>query len=107
MRLFLGKKVGVSKEEKALPYYKYFERDLAKIPEEKLKLLDAPQEIEVVPFAEKNLFLSGEDKNFCQVGYGVAADGTGFVANETYMPKVKTEMIDWWFPWHSVGSDLR
>ena len=107
MKLFLGKKVGVSKEEKALPYYKYFERDLAKIPEEKLKLLDAPQEIEAVPFAEKNLFLSGEDKNFCQVGYGVAADGTGFVANETYMPKVKTEMLDWWFPWHSVGSDLR
>ena len=25
----------------------------------------------------------------------------------TYMPKVTVEMLDWWFPWHSVGSDLR
>lgn len=107
MKLFLGKKVGVSKEEKNLPYYKFFERDMAKIPEEKLKLLDAPQKIEIVPFEQKNLFLSDEDKNYCQIGYGVTADGTGFVANETYMPKVTSEMLDWWFPWHSVGSDLR
>jgi len=23
------------------------------------------------------------------------------------MPGVTSEMLDWWFPWHSVGSDLR
>lgn len=23
------------------------------------------------------------------------------------MPGVTVEMMDWWFPWHSVGSDLR
>mgnify|MGYP006964173643 CR=1 FL=1 len=23
------------------------------------------------------------------------------------MPGVTGEMLDWWFPWHSVGSDLR
>ena len=107
MKLYLGKKVGVSKEEKSLSYYKYFERDLAKVPEEKIKLIESPSEIPAVPFEQKNLFLSGEDKNFCQLGYGVAEDGTGFVANETYMPNVKSEMLDWWFPWHSVGSDLR
>ncbi|MBQ7705849.1 MAG: phloretin hydrolase [Selenomonadaceae bacterium] len=107
MKLFLGKKVGVSKEEKSLPYYKFFEREMAEIPEEKIKLIDAPSEIPAVPFEQRNLFLAGEDKNFCQIGYGVAADGTGFVCNETYMPNVKSEMLDWWFPWHSVGSDLR
>ena len=26
---------------------------------------------------------------------------------EPYMPGVTGEMLDWWFPWHSVGSDLR
>lgn len=107
MKLFLGKKVGVSKEEKALPYYKFFEREMAQIPEEKIALLDKPSEISAVPFEQKNLFLRGEDKNFCQIGYGVAADGTGFVCNETYMPNVTGEMLDWWFAWHSVGSDLR
>lgn len=107
MQLFTGKKVGVSKEEKNLPYYKFFERELAKIPAEKIKLIDAPSEIEAVPFEQRNLFLAGEDKNFCQIGYGVAADGTGFVCNETFMPNVRGEMLDWWFAWHSVGSDLR
>lgn len=33
------KKVGVSQEEKQLSYFKYFERDLAPIPEEKLQIL--------------------------------------------------------------------
>lgn len=107
MQLSTGKKVGVSKEEKSLPYYKYFERELAKIPEEKIKILDKPSDIPAVSFEEKNLFLAGEDKNFCQIGYGVAQDGSAFVCNETYMPKVTGEMLDWWFAWHSVGSDLR
>lgn len=103
----MGKKVGVSNEERALPYFRFFAQEMAAIPAEKLKLVEAPQEISIVPFAERNLFLRGEDKNFCQLGYGVAEDGTGFVANETYMPGVTGEMLDWWFPWHSVGSDLR
>ena len=107
MKLFLGKKVGVSKEERALPYFRFFEQPMAAIPEEKIKLLDAPQEIPAVPFEQRNLFLRGEDKDYCQIGYGTAADGSGFVANETYMPGVTGEMLDWWFPWHSVGSDLR
>lgn len=107
MNLFTGKKVGVSKEETFLSYYKYFERDLAKIPEEKLKFLATSSEIPAVPFEQRNLFLAGRDEDFCQIGYGVAKDGTGFVCNETYMPNVKGEMLDWWFAWHSVGSDLR
>lgn len=107
MNLFTGIKVGVSKEEKSLPYYKYFERDLAKASAEKLKLVETPSKISAVPFAEKDLFLSGEDKDYCQLGYGVAEDGTGFVCNETYMPGVAGKMLDWWFAWHSVGSDLR
>jgi hypothetical protein len=54
-----------------------------------------------------NDFLKGEFGDTCSCGYGIAPDGTGFVANTTYMPGVTTEMLDWWFPWHSVGSDLR
>ena len=107
MKLFTGKKVGVTKEERALSYFKFFERDMAEIPEEKLALIDSSSTIEGVPFEQKDLFLRGADENFCQIGYGVSANGTGFVCNETYMPGVTGEMLDWWFPWHSVGSDLR
>lgn len=107
MKLFSGKKVGVSKEEKVLSYFKFYEWDMAKIPAEKLALLDAPQNKSAVPFEEKNLYLEGRDNDYAQVGYGTATNGTGFVCNETYMPDVTVEMLDWWFPWHSVGSDLR
>lgn len=102
------KKVGVSQEEKQLSYFKYFERDLAPIPEEKLQILEnGPSSIPGVPFDQRQLFLEGKDCEYCQTGYGVHEDGTGFVCNTTYMPGVTGEMLDWWFPWHSVGSDLR
>ena len=107
MKLFSGKKVGVSREEKALSYYKYFEQNMAEIPAEKMEFLKSPQEIACVPFEQKNLFLIGKDTEYCQIGYGTSPDGTGFVCNMTYMPGVTVEMLDWWFPWHSVGSDLR
>ena len=50
MKLFLGKKVGVSKEEKALSYYKFFERDMANIPAEKIAHLYAQKEKSAEPF---------------------------------------------------------
>lgn len=104
----MNQKVGVSSEEKALPYYKFFTRPLAEIPAEKLAVLaGGPSSVPAVPFERRGLFLSGKDSGWCQLGYGVAEDGTGFVCNETYMPGVTGEMLDWWFPWHSVGSDLR
>ncbi len=107
MDLFSGKKVGVSQEERRLPYFKYYEQDMASIPDEKIRLMAAPQSSPCVPFEERDLFLQGKDTEYCQIGYGTAPNGTGFVCNETYMPGVSGEMLDWWFPWHSVGSDLR
>ena len=104
-----GVKVGVSEEEKKLSYYKYFEQDLAPVPAEKIAILQggpiAPEKC--IPFEERNKFLKGEADEYANIGYGVAADGTGLVCNTTYMPGVTGEMLDWWFPWHSVGSDLR
>jgi hypothetical protein len=104
----MSKKVGVCKEEMSLPYYKYYARDLAPIPQEKLDVLQqGPSSVPAIPFAEKDRFLKGEDGDYCQLGYGIQPDGTGFVCNTTYMPGVTGEMLDWWFPWHSVGADLR
>lgn len=102
------KKVSVSKEEKQLSYYRFFEQPMAAIPEEKLAILaQGPSKKQAVPFGQKDLYLAGKDQDFCQTGFGILDDGTGFVCNTTYMPGVTSEMLDWWFPWHSVGSDLR
>lgn len=106
--LMKGKKVAVSLEEKRLPYYRFFEREMAAIPEEKLAILrGGPSKTGAIPFAQRNEFLEGKDQDYCQSGFGTQADGTGFVCNTMYMPGVTGEMLDWWFPWHSVGSDLR
>ena len=52
------KKVGVCREEKELSYYRFFEQDLAEIPQEKLDILkQGPSKIKMVPFEEKNLYL--------------------------------------------------
>lgn len=102
------KKVSVSKEEKQLSYYRFFEQPMAAIPEEKLAILaQGPSQCPAIPFEEKDLFLAGKDTDYCQTGFGIMEDGTGFVCNTTYMPGVTSDMLDWWFPWHSVGSDLR
>jgi len=105
----MGNKVGVSQEEKNLSYYKFFERPMAEIPEEKLAILINGQGDKKVgvPFEKRDLFLGGNDEEYCQNGYGIHDDGTGYVCNTTYMPGVTGDMLDWWFPWHSVGSDLR
>ena len=104
----MSKKVGVSAEERTLPYFHFFQQDLAPVDPKKLAVLQGgPSSVPAVPFEKRQLFLEGKDGEYCQVGYGVAPNGTGFVCNETYMPGVTSEMMDWWFPWHSVGSDLR
>lgn len=104
----MSKKVGVSAEERTLPYFHFFQQDLAPVNPKKLAVLQGgPSSVPAVPFEKRQLFLEGKDGEYCQVGYGVAPNGTGFVCNETYMPGVTSEMMDWWFPWHSVGSDLR
>lgn len=100
--------VALTEEEKKLPYVKYFYQDLAKIPEEKLAIAAGPalDATDILAVEDRNLFLAGKDKG-AQVGYGVAQNGTGYVANKTFMPGVTVEMMEWWFAWHPITSDLR
>lgn len=98
----------ITEEEKKLPYAKYYYMPLAEIPQEKLDIWNGPAADNkgVLAIENRNLFLEEEVPGF-QVGYCVASNGTGYVANSTYMKDVTPEMIDWWFGWHPVGSDLR
>ena len=100
--------VVITQEEKALPYAKYFYQDLAPIPQEKLDIWHGPMADPALatPVERRNDFLE-EGKVALKVGFTVAPNGTGFVANSTFMPGVTPEMFLWWFAWHCVGPDLR
>ena len=100
--------IAVCKEERGLSYYKFFARGLAPIPKEKLVISDgAPMGAEAgIPFVEKDRFLT-EEGEYCHIGYGGNADGTAFAANRTFVPGGTVEMMDWWIPWCTIGSDLR
>ena len=99
--------VPITEEEKKLPYAKYYYREMAPIPKEKLEIWKGPMADPALatPIENRNDFLRGDVK--LEVGFTVAPNGTGFVANSTFMPGVTAEMVDWWFGWHSVGPDLR
>ena len=102
------KKVELSETEKNLSYVKFFHKNLAEITEEKISIGDGPvgDHRKALSIKDRNLFLKGEDKGI-QMGFCIMEDGIGYVANSTFMKDVTVEMIDWWFGWHSVGSDLR
>ena len=101
-------KVELTEKEKSLPYVKYYYQDLAPISEEKLTIArgEMADPKDALNIKDKNLYLKGEDKGFNQ-GFTVMEDGTGYVANSTFMKDVTVEMMQWWFAWHSVNSDLR
>ena len=100
--------VPITEEEKRLPYAKYYYREMAPIPHEKLDIWRGPMADPslATPLENRNDFLD-EGKVALEVGFTIAPDGTGFVANSTYMPGVTPEMFNWWFAWHCVGPDLR
>lgn len=98
----------LSAEEKKLPYFKYWNREIKPLSAEKVQLIEGPAmaPAEALPFARRNDLISGNDvakkRGFC-----VMEDGTGYVANKLFMPEVTPTMFLWWFAWHSVGDDLR
>lgn len=85
-------------------YKKYLERPKARLPEKHQEILDQKTELssdEVLPRAEVNRlfekgYLDGES------GYFRNPDGSSYVAALIQMPRVRLEMIDWWFWWHAA-----
>lgn len=89
--------------EKKFTYSKYFDQPMAPIPQEKLDILAGGplSEDKMLKLTERaKLFEPGYLEG--ETGYGVMADGTGYVANLTYMPGVTKEMFEWWFAWHCL-----
>jgi hypothetical protein len=90
-------------EEKALPYSKYYFKDMAKIPQEDLDIVNrGPIDPSLaLPISQRNKLM---EPGYLPVetGYCLMPDGSGFAATKVFMPGVTTEMIDWWFNWHPL-----
>ena len=90
-------------EEKAQPYSKYYYKDMAKIPQEDLDLVNAGpiDPSKALPISQAARLLDDgyleTETGFCRM-----PDGSGFAATKVFMPGVTTEMIDWWFNWHPL-----
>lgn len=100
--------VELTENEKQLSYAKYFYQPLAEIPLEQVQIArgNAAASEQALPIEARNQFLAGSSSDL-KMGFCVAANGTGFVANRTFMANTTVDMLDWWFGWHSVSSDLR
>lgn len=85
-------------------YYKYFNRELLPIPDEKLELLKNPFGNPADGMSIKDMnklfepgYLPGE------LGIFKLPEGGAVVCNLTPMPNCTGEMAEWWFGWH--GAD--
>lgn len=96
-------KVPISEAEKNSMYYKYYVRDMAPIPKEKIEMLmnnpltpETALRVENMNDLFKEGYLPGE------FGWTRMKDGTLTMANITEMPGVTVEMFDWWIAWHGL-----
>ncbi|MCC8141638.1 MAG: phloretin hydrolase [Lachnospiraceae bacterium] len=102
-----AKRVPVPEGSESKSYYKYYNRELLPIPDEKIEILNDPigKPEEYMPIEDMNKlfdpgYLPGE------IGIFYAPDGKVGVSNFTKMPGVTGEMAEWWFAWHG-GEPLR
>ncbi len=96
-------KQDLSPDEKALPYAKYFYRELA--PPDPARVAKMAQPIDpakALPVERRSELLNPGYLD-CEAGWCVMPDGTGFIANILPMPGVTLDMINWWFAWHSLA----
>lgn len=94
-------------EERKFSYSKYYDLPMTPIPEEKMGILaKGPIDASLALRIENRNDLFKPGYLDCEIGYCVAENGTGYLANLTFMPGVTKEMFEWWFAWHSL-EDLR
>ena len=96
-------RVNVPKGSESKPYFKYFMRNMAPVPQEKLDMLSrGPAD------TKKALKLDDREKLFepgylpMEVGYAYFDDGSAVVANKTVCRGVTGEMLQWYFAWHPI-----
>lgn len=103
----MGKKLGLTEEERQKPYAKYYDLPMAAVPEEKKEILkQGPMHFSKALPIERRTELFSLGYQQVETGYCIMENGTGYLANLTKMDGVTTEMFEWWFAWHAL-EDLR
>jgi hypothetical protein len=103
----MAQRPALKENEKQYSYAKYYDLPLTPIPEEKLQILaNGPIDTSLALKIENRNDLFKLGYLDCEIGYCIMDDGTGYLANLTFMPGVTKEMFEWWFAWHSL-EDLR
>lgn len=93
----------LTEAEKALPYAKYYYKDMALIPQEDLDTVNAgPMDPSLALPIKDCARLLDEGYLPGETGFCVTPEGCGYAATKVFMPGVTTEMIDWWFNWHPL-----
>jgi len=91
-------------EEKLKPYSKYFYQTPVPPAAEKLAAMVRPLEISLALPIERLNDLLNPGYLEAEAGWCVLPNGAAYVANQTSMPGVTVEMLNWWFAWHSLDS---
>lgn len=93
----------LTEEEKALPYSKYYYKDMAIIPQEDLDTVNKGP-IDPKDSLKLEDISKVVDEGYLKVenGYCSMGDGTGFAATKVFMKDVTLDMTDWWFNWHPL-----
>lgn len=98
----------LSLDEKSKPYAKYYDLQPAAPDADSLNMIQPGKPMDpgkALPIeAINNLLNPGYLE--VETGYCVLPNGAGYVAVNTKMPGVTTDMVNWWFAWHSL-EDLR
>jgi len=94
--------------EEALPYSKYYHREMARPNPELMGILaqGSMDPDKALPISEINQLL---DPGYHEVetGYCITNDGLGYVAVNNVFPGCTIDMMRWWFVWHASGGNLR
>ncbi len=96
-------KVPITEAEKNSPYYKYYMMDMTPVSPELLANIKDCHVLpeQTLPLEQINRLLDPEF-HFEKLGYVRMEDGTVRVTCRIPMPKVTTEMFEWWFAWHGL-----
>lgn len=97
---------GLTPEEQARPFAKYFHEEIPKPDPAHYAMMDAPCDPAGAITPEQCNDLLNPGYLEVEIGWCNLPNGAGFIANRSLYPGVTAAMIDWWFAWHPL-EDLR
>ena len=94
--------VPIREEDKAKPYYKYYEQGIPSPTEEQLQMVAASgHEKGLISVHERHKLIEGGSFP-AEIGFYPLEEGGLLCAANIPMPDVNAKMLYWWFAWHGL-----